>query len=76
VAIAKQESTFNPEAIGPPFQEKGQTIRCLGLMQIHPKTWAEFKVDGDGDGQTNIFDATDNAFTGALYLRYLIDKYH
>ncbi|GIM48452.1 hypothetical protein DNHGIG_40010 [Collibacillus ludicampi] len=76
MAIAKQESTFNPEAVGPPFQENGQIIRCLGLMQIHPNTWAKFKVDGDGDGQINIFDAADNAFTGAHYLRYLIDEYH
>jgi hypothetical protein len=54
---------------------------CAGPMQIAyvrgsacspgpgPTIWERFKVDGDGDGQTSIFDPADAIFTAARILR-------
>lgn len=54
---------------------------CAGPMQIAyvrgsacspgsgPTIWERFKVDGDGDGRTSIFDPPDAIFTAARILR-------
>lgn len=54
---------------------------CAGPMQIAyvrgsacspgsgPTIWERFKVDGDGDGRTSIFDPADAIFTAARILR-------
>ncbi|HEX8104575.1 MAG TPA: DUF6112 family protein [Solirubrobacteraceae bacterium] len=44
---------------------------CAGPMQIHngfgagTGTWAQYRVDGDGDGRTIIYDVEDAVFTAA-----------
>lgn len=55
---------------------------CAGPMEIAyvrgsecspdpsvPTIWERFRVDGDGDGRTSIFDAADSIFTAARILR-------
>ena len=48
---------------------------CAGPMQIDngrgsgAGTWGAFRVDGDADGMTNIYDEDDAASTAARYLR-------
>jgi CHAP domain len=57
---------------------------CAGPMQIAyvrgsacspgsgPTIWERFKVDGDGDGRTSIFDPADAIFTAARILRKVL----
>lgn len=72
IAIAFVESSFNPNAVGPP-NPSGELAR--GMMQFLPSTWSAFGVDGDGDGKADIFDPIDAIYTAARYLHYLqIDK--
>ncbi len=40
-----------------------------GPMQFMPGTYRAYAVDGNGDGTSNIYNATDAIFTGANYLR-------
>ena len=40
----------------------------VGLMQFLPTTWAEFGVDGDGDGRADITDDADSITSAAHYL--------
>lgn len=41
---------------------------AMGPMQFLPATFAEYKVDGDGDGKADILDQADAVFTAAHYL--------
>lgn len=41
---------------------------AMGPMQFMPATFAAYAVDGDGDGQTDIFSPADAIFTAAHYL--------
>ncbi len=61
LAVAAQESGFNPEAVSP----KG----AQGLMQFMPGTWDRF-------GQGSPFNPKAAIFAGALYLRHLALKLH
>ena len=59
LAVAAQESGFNPDAVSP----KG----AQGLMQFMPGTWVRF-------GQGSPFDPKEAIFAGARYLRHLALK--
>lgn len=59
LAVAAQESGFNPGAVSP----KG----AQGLMQFMPGTWDRF-------GQGSPFDPKEAIFAGARYLRHLALK--
>lgn len=61
LAVAWQESEFQPDAVSP----KG----AQGLMQFMPGTWERF-------GQGSPFDPQQALFAGARYLRYLYAKFH
>jgi soluble lytic murein transglycosylase-like protein len=61
LAVMKQESSFNPQAIS----YKG----ARGLMQLMPATAARF-------GVRDIFDPAQNIEGGARYLRFLLDMFH
>ncbi len=60
-----------------PGVRNGQNFHgcCAGPMQIHNGfgsgggTWGQFKVDGDGDGRLDVYDAEDAVATAARYLR-------
>jgi soluble lytic murein transglycosylase-like protein len=60
-AVAHRESAFNPNAVSP--------VGAGGLMQLMPAT-ARFL------GCNNVFDARQNVFAGARYLRTLLDTFH
>ena len=60
-AVATRESRFNAAAISP--------VGACGIMQLMPATakWL---------GLTNVFDARENVFAGARYLRTILDTFH
>ncbi|MDQ3281775.1 MAG: lytic transglycosylase domain-containing protein [Acidobacteriota bacterium] len=60
-AIARRESAFNPNAVS--------RVGACGVMQLMPET-AKYL------GVTNVFDARQNIFGGARYLRTLLDTFH
>jgi soluble lytic murein transglycosylase-like protein len=60
-AVANRESAFNPRAVSP--------VGACGIMQIMPAT-ARFL------GINDIFNARENVFGGARYLRTLLDTFH
>ena len=41
---------------------------AVGPMQFMPRTWKAYEIDGDGDGKSDITNATDAIFTAAHYL--------
>lgn len=68
LAVAEQESSFNPGAIGPEITEgsaKGQ--RARGIFQFIPSTAQRFKIDPD--------DPVQNVQGGVRYLRELLDQH-
>lgn len=69
MAIAFRETggSFDPTAFN-------ASTGATGLMQFLPSTWEAYKVDGDGDGEANILNATDSIFSAANYLRDLAGK--
>jgi hypothetical protein len=74
-AIGKVESDHGRSTA--PGVQQGQNAYgcCAGPMQIHNGfgsgggTWGTFKVDGDGDGGTDIYDPADAIATAARYLK-------
>lgn len=54
-----QESGFNPNAKSP--------AKALGIAQFIPGTWAAHGVDGDGDGDRDIWDPKDAIPSAASY---------
>jgi soluble lytic murein transglycosylase-like protein len=59
-AVARRESRFNARAVSP--------VGACGLMQLMPST-AKYL------GVSNVFDARENVFGGARYLRTLLDAF-
>jgi len=41
---------------------------AIGWMQFEPATWAQYRVDADGDGKADPYDPVDAIFTAAHYL--------
>jgi soluble lytic murein transglycosylase-like protein len=60
-AVSRRESAWRPDAVSP--------VGACGLMQLMPAT-AKFL------GVSNVFDARENVFGGARYLRTLLDTFH
>lgn len=67
-AVAKVESNFRPDAVGPP-NYTGEL--ALGMMQFLPSTWERFGVDADGDGRKDPFSPADAVYSAARYLAHL-----
>lgn len=54
-----QESGFNPKAVSP--------AEAQGIAQFIPGTWATHGVDGDGDGDRDVWDPADAIPSAASY---------
>jgi soluble lytic murein transglycosylase-like protein len=59
-AVARRESAFDPDAVSP--------VGACGIMQLMPATARLL-------GVSDVFDARENVFAGARYLRSLLDAY-
>lgn len=59
-ALLKQESGFNPNSTSPAGAE--------GIAQFMPSTWEKHGLDGNGDGQRNVWDPEDAIPSAAKYL--------
>ncbi|MCW2707286.1 MAG: Lytic transglycosylase catalytic, partial [Frankiales bacterium] len=60
-------------AIGQVESDHGRNVGpssagALGPMQFMPSTWAQYAVDGDGDGKADIMNPYDAVPAAALYL--------
>lgn len=54
---------------------------CAGPMQFNltngpPSTWQTYRVDGDADGDTDVYDPADAIASAGRYLRILLDGAH
>jgi cell wall-associated NlpC family hydrolase len=54
-----QESGFNPRAVSP--------AKAQGIAQFIPGTWATQGIDGDGDGDRDVWDPNDAIPSAASY---------
>lgn len=54
-----QESGFNPDAKSP--------AAAQGIAQFIPGTWATHGIDGDGDGDRDVWDPNDAIPSAAKY---------
>ncbi|WP_018636887.1 lytic transglycosylase domain-containing protein [Parafrankia elaeagni] len=62
-AQARVESSFDPSAVSP--------AGARGLMQFLPTTWAQFGVDGNGDGRADPLEPRDAIPSAAHYEAHL-----
>jgi len=66
LAVAEQESNFNPTVLGSPIDPQG--TRAIGTFQLLPSTAAMLGVDPH--------DPLQNIQGGTRYLKQLLDQYH
>ncbi|MBL7491402.1 lytic transglycosylase domain-containing protein [Frankia sp. AgB1.9] len=62
-AQARVESRFDSSVVS--------RAGAVGMMQFLPKTWAEFGIDGDGDGVADPLDPLDAIPSAARYEQHL-----
>ncbi|MBX6387917.1 MAG: lytic transglycosylase domain-containing protein [Frankia sp.] len=64
-AQARVESKFDPKAVS--------RAGAIGMMQFLPSTWAEFGIDGNGDGVADPLDPLDAIPSAARYEAHLAE---
>lgn len=67
LAVAEQESEFNPTVFGPEITVGGQKTRAVGTFQLLPETAKALGVDP--------MDPRQNIAGGVKYLRQLLDQH-
>lgn len=67
LAVAEQESGFNPTVFGPEITVGGQKTRAVGTFQLLPETAKSLGVDP--------LDPAQNIQGGVKYLRQLLDQH-
>jgi len=69
MAVIENESSFNPEAIGP--------VGEIGLMQVTPQTgkWIAERSNLKWKGEATLKDPVANIRIGAAYLAYLRERF-
>jgi cell wall-associated NlpC family hydrolase len=67
-AQLKQESGFNPQAKSP--------VGAQGIAQFMPGTWQSWGVDGDKDGQRDVWNPEDAIPAQARFMCALVKKAH
>ncbi len=66
-AIGKIETDHGRSTL-PGVHSGTNSAGAAGPMQFMPGTWAAFRVDGDKDGDTDIYDPIDSIWSAAKYL--------
>ena len=67
-ALVNTESSFNPNALS--------SAGAIGLTQVLPSTAQYICVKNNLNySQFDLYNPQDNLYIGAMYLRYLIDKF-
>ncbi|MCK9930939.1 transglycosylase SLT domain-containing protein [Frankia sp. Mgl5] len=64
-AQARVESSFDPAAVS--------HAGARGMMQFLPTTWAEFGIDGSGDGRADPLEPRDAIVSAANYEAHLAE---
>lgn len=67
MAVAEQESGFNPTVTGPEIEVNGQKTRAIGTFQLLPSTAATLGVNAE--------NPRENIDGGVRYLRQLLDRH-
>jgi hypothetical protein len=67
LAVAEQESGFNPTLFGPEITVGGKKVKAIGTFQLLPDTATMLKVDP--------MDPRQNIAGGVRYLRTLLDQH-
>lgn len=65
-AQARVESGFDPQAVS--------HAGARGMMQFLPTTWAQFGVDGNGDGEADPLEPRDAILSAANYDAHLAES--
>ncbi len=66
-ATGKVESDHGRSNL-PGVRSGANSAGAIGPMQFLPATWAAYGVDGDGDGDTDVYDSVDAIWGAANYL--------
>ncbi len=66
-AVGKQESDHG-RSTAPGVRSGANFAGASGPMQFLAPTWAAYGVDGDGDGDLDVYDASDAIWGAARYL--------
>jgi hypothetical protein len=67
-AIGKVECDHGRSALDGCHRGEANFAGARGPAQFLPRTWATYGVDGDGDGDRDVYDPTDAVFGMAHYL--------
>ncbi|MDT0432901.1 C40 family peptidase [Streptomyces salyersiae] len=65
-ALLTQESGFNPKAASP--------AGAQGIAQFMPSTWEKHGIDGNGDGERDVWDPEDAIPSAGKYLCHLAEE--
>jgi len=65
VALSKMQSKYNKS----PLELRGSWAGAFGMSQFLPSSYMNWAIDGDGDGEIDLFKLDDAVFSVANYLK-------